>query len=150
VAELLVLDSGVFVRWYLPQVGHEHARRVRDDYLAGELLLATPDLARVEVANVLRRKGLVAGLLSREDYLAAAGDIDALGVQVQPTDEEVLSRAVVLSADYMISVLDALFLDLAVVTGGTLVTADKGLASTAAQLVSTILLRGIGTGSSDS
>lgn len=34
-AELLVLDSGVFVRWYLPQVGHEHARRVRDDYLAG-------------------------------------------------------------------------------------------------------------------
>ncbi len=116
----------------------------------GELLLATPDLARVEVANVLRRKGLVAGLLSREDYLAAAGDIDALGVQVQPTDEEVLSRAVVLSADYMISVLDALFLDLAVVTGGTPVTADKGLASTAAQLVSTILLRGIGTGSSDS
>lgn len=145
-----MLDSGVFVRWYLPQVGHEHARRVRDDYLAAELALATPDLARVEVANVLRRKGLVAGLLSREDYLAAAGDIDALGVQVQPTDEEVLGRAVVLSADYMISVLDALFLDLAVVTGGTLVTADKGLASTAAQLVSTILLRGIGTGSSDS
>ena len=139
----LVLDSGVFVRWYVEQEGFEHARRLRAQFLAGEMTLLTTDLARVEVANVLRKKGLLPGLLSRDDYLQATTDIDALGVRVEVTTTDVLTRAAALAADRSVTVFDALFVGLALSTGLPLVTADKKLASTAAAIVSTVLLHGV-------
>jgi len=108
--------------------------------------LLTTDLARVEVANVLRKKGLLPGLLSRDDYLQATTDIDALGVQVDVTTTDVLTRAAALAADRSVTVFDALFVGLALSTGLPLVTADKKLASTAAAIVSTVLLHGVPSG----
>lgn len=48
-----VVDTGVVLRWFVPQVGYEHAREVRDAFRAGPVELAPPDFARVELAEVL-------------------------------------------------------------------------------------------------
>jgi len=141
-----VLDSGVFLRWYVEQAGCTAARELRTRFLRGDVHLLTTDLARVEVANVLRKKGLLPGLLSRDDYLQATTDIDALGVRVEVTTTDVLTRAAALAADRSVTVFDALFVGLALATGLPLVTADKKLASTAALLVSTTVLTRAGDG----
>lgn len=66
-ADSYLVDSGVFVRWFIPQVGFEHAREVRERYLAGTVALSTVDLARFETANTLRKAGLLTGLLTEDE-----------------------------------------------------------------------------------
>lgn len=138
-----VVDSGVFARWFLPQVGFEHARRVRNDFLADAVALETPDLARIEVANVLRKAGLLRGVLDADAYVDAARTIDDLPVTVHATDAEALARAARLSADRMVSVYDAVFVDRALQRGLPLLTADAKLVRAVAGLLSTELLDGI-------
>lgn len=138
-----VVDTGVFVRWYVDQDGYQHAREVRDAFADGAVQLSTTDLARVEVAEVLRKKGLLPGRLDLEQYLGAVSTIDDLGVDVQDTDAEVLGRAAALAARRRLRVFDALFVDLSLRTGHTLLTTDARLARAVGALVSTELLRGV-------
>jgi hypothetical protein len=64
VAEAYLADTGVFLRWFIDQQEFEHAREVRRDLIDDSVLLETLDFARVEVAGVLRKKGLLAGRLT--------------------------------------------------------------------------------------
>jgi predicted nucleic acid-binding protein len=72
-------DTGVFLRWFTGQDGFEHAREIQRAMLIGRASLETVDFARVEVAGVLRKKGLLAGRLTREEFTAAVRVIDDLG-----------------------------------------------------------------------
>lgn len=138
-----VVDTGVFVRWYVDQDGFEHAREVRDGFLEGAVQLSTTDLARVELAEVLRKKGLLLGRLDPGEYLSAVRDIDDLGVTVRPTEADVLVRAAALAARLRLRVFDALFVDLALSSGTTLLTTDLRLMRAVSGVVSTELLRGV-------
>lgn len=138
-----VVDTGVFVRWYVDQDGYQHARDVRDAFVDGAVRLSTTDLARIEVADVLRRKGLLPGRLDVDQYLGAVRTIDDLGVAVRDTDPGVLASAAALAAHRQLRVFDALFVDLALRTGHTLLTADARLARAVGGLVSTEVLRGV-------
>lgn len=141
-----VVDTGVFVRWFVRQVGWEHAREVRDSFLAGSVLLETTDSARVELAHVLRKKGLLEGRLDREQFLAAVRTVDDLGVTVHGTDVDTLERAAALAADRRVSMFDALLVHRALDRDLPLLTADAGLCRGVEGLVSTELLRGIQNG----
>lgn len=138
--EAYLVDSGVFVRWFVPQVGWEHARRVRSEYLAGRVLLETVDLARFEVANVLRKAGLLRSVLDAPTFVRAARAVDDLGVMVHTTDADALERAAGLSAERMLSVYDAIMVDRALERDLPLLTADARLARAVAGLLSTELL----------
>lgn len=142
-AEAYLVDSGVFVRWFVPQVGWEHARRVRAKYLAEEVTLETVDLARFEVANVLRKAGLLRGVLDAPAFVRAARAVDDLEVTVHTTDVGALERAAGLSAARMLSVYDAIVVDRALERGVPLLTADARLARAVAGLLSTEVLEGI-------
>ncbi len=144
-----VVDTGVFVRWYVDQDGFQHARAVRDEFLDRKVELFTTDLARVEVADVLRRKGLLPGLLDLTQYLGAVRDIDDLGIGVQATDNLVLARTAALAARRQLRVFDALFVDLALQRGLPLLTSDARLARAVSGLLSTEVLRGVAPGRSD-
>jgi predicted nucleic acid-binding protein len=87
----------VFLRWFVDQPGYEHARQIRDDFLHGRVKLETADFARIEVAGVLRKKGLLAGRLSADEFIAAVRIIDELGVRVYPVDADRLERAAALA-----------------------------------------------------
>jgi predicted nucleic acid-binding protein len=146
VADAYVTDTSVFVRWYVPQVGYEHAIEVQTAFLAGTLALETVDFARIELANVLRKTGLRPGRLTELQYLAAVREIDDLGVVVHPTDVAALVRAATLAAERSLSVYDALLADRALMSGLPLLTADARLCRGVEGLLSTELLRGVGGG----
>ena len=60
--------------------------------------MATTDFARVEVAGVLRKKGLLAGRLTPEEFAGAVRVIDDIGVTVYETTADRLEQAALLSA----------------------------------------------------
>lgn len=143
VAEHYVVDTTVFVRWWLPQVGFQHAREVRDDFLGGSVALQTTDLARVELAHVLRNKGLLTRVLSREEYLQAVQTLDAVEIPAVVAEPSRLVSAAALAADHSLRLFEALFVELALFTGWPLLTADVKLSRAVGSLISTEVLRGV-------
>ena len=57
VADAYVVDTGVFLRWFIDQDGFERARELQQKLINGVITAETVDFARVEVAGVLRKKG---------------------------------------------------------------------------------------------
>jgi len=142
VDERYVVDTGVFLRWYVPQVGYEHAREVRARFAAGAAALVTTDAARYELPHVLRTKGLLQGHLDQSAYVQASGVLDDLDL-ARPADAVALRRAAALTTTHTLRFFDALFVDLALQEGVALLTSDGRLARAVSGLTPTVLLRGI-------
>lgn len=87
-------------------------------------------------------KGLLPGHMSRDDYLAASTVLDDLELVRRP-DSVGVERAAALAADRSLRFFDALFIDLALEVGVPLLTSDARLARATAELIDTVLLRGI-------
>lgn len=141
--ERYLVDTGVFLRWFVPQVGFEHARRLRRAFVAGDVALETVDCVRFELANVLRTKGLLPARLTRVEYLAAVRTVDDFGVVVHATDVEALERAAAYAADWNLRFFDAVVVDAAVRRELTLLTTDVKLSNAVGDRLSTELLRGL-------
>jgi predicted nucleic acid-binding protein len=148
VVDTYLVDTNVIVRWYIEQVGFEHARRVQRAFLGGAVELHTVDFVRIELAEVLRKRGLLNGRLTHMQYLAAVRDVDELGVVVHRTDAEALERAADLAERRTLRVYDALVTDRAIQLGMPLLTGDAKLCSAVGGMLSTELLEGIARGGS--
>ncbi|MFD1544698.1 type II toxin-antitoxin system VapC family toxin [Nonomuraea guangzhouensis] len=140
-ADAYVVDTGVFLRWFVDQPGHEHARQIRDDFLHGRVRLETADFARIEVAGVLRKKGLLAGRLSADEFIAAVRIIDELGVRVHPVDADRLEGATALAVRLTLGMYDAVFAQLALDQEIPLLTTDAKLHRALDGVVDTELLK---------
>lgn len=138
-----VVDTSVFLRWWVEQVGWQHAHRVRDRFLAGEIMLITPEFTRIEHAEVLRKKGLLDGVLGEDEYLAAVESLDVLGVELVPLDRHDLVRAAALGAKRNLRMFDALGASLALDRGLPLLTGDARAARALADLIEVEVLEGI-------
>jgi len=143
VADGYIVDTGVFLRWFIDQDGYEHAREVQREFLDGKLRLETVDFARVEVAEILRKKGYRDGRLSRAMFLAATRVIDDLGITVHVCDVDRVQRAAGLAADYSLRMFDALFMQAALERQLPLLTTDVKLSRAVNHLVPVEILRGI-------
>ncbi|MGH3697839.1 MAG: type II toxin-antitoxin system VapC family toxin [Pseudonocardiaceae bacterium] len=143
VADCFVVDTSVFLRWYVPQIGFEHAREVRQDFLAGAVALETVDSTRFELGHVLRTKGLLKGHLSVAQYRAAVRSIDDLGITIHGTDADALERAGELATRCMLRFFDAVFVDRALQRGMPLLTSDRKLANAVGTVAPVEILRGI-------
>lgn len=143
VADAYVVDSGVFLRWFVDQDGFEHARELQQELADGSVTVATVDFARVEVAGVLRKKGLLAGRLMPEEFAASVRVIDDIGVTVYETTADRLERAASLAARRMLGMYDALFVHLAQELGLPLLTSDAKLSRAAGDTIRVEILRGI-------
>ncbi len=143
VADRFVVDTSVFLRWYVPQVGFEHAREVRQDFLTGSVALETVDSTRFELGHVLRTKGLLGGHLTAAQYRAAVRSIDDLGITIHGTDANALERAVELAARCTLRFFDAVLVDRALQRGIPLLTSDRKLANAVGAVAAVEILRGI-------
>src|ERR1700746_2338066 len=56
VADAYVVDTGVFLRWFIDQDGFEHARGLQQRLIDGAVTAETVDFARVEVAGSCGRR----------------------------------------------------------------------------------------------
>lgn len=144
VAEACVADTGVFLRWFVDQDDFEHARELQRKLAEGSAAIETPDFARVEVAGVLRKKGLLAGRLTVEEFTAAVRVIDDMGVTVHVTTADRLERAAGLAARKTIGMYDALFVQLAQELKLPLLTSDAKLGRAVDGTIQVELLHGIG------
>jgi predicted nucleic acid-binding protein len=142
-ADTYVVDTGVFLRWFVDQDGFEHARKLQQKLVAGSAALETVDFARVEVAGVLRKKGLLAGRLTADEFTAAVRVIDDIGVTVHETTADRLERAAALAARKNLGMYDALFVQLAGERDLPLLTTDLRLSRAAEGAVRIEVLQGI-------
>lgn len=138
-----VVDTSVFLRWWVEQVGWQHAQRVRDELIAGDITLITPDFTRIEHAEVLRKKGLLAGVLDHDEYLVAIQSLDVMGVDLVALDADDLVRAAALAARRNLRMFDAIGASLALDRGHPLLTGDVRSARALAGVVDVEVLEGI-------
>jgi predicted nucleic acid-binding protein len=114
-----VVDASVVVKWFLPENGHEAARRLRRPGFECH----APDLLLLEVSNVFWRH-VVQGKLE----LAIAGQaLETLGLAPirWRGPHTLFSEAFRLAAITRRSVYDCTYLGLAIQTDSLLVTADR-------------------------
>lgn len=114
-----VVDASVAAKWFLPEQYTESARRV----LAPENDLHAPDLFLVEIDSVLCRH------IRRGELSIAEGDEirrSLVGYPIQYTPlEELRTLAYAMANQTRTTPYDCLYLALAVLLGGQMVTADR-------------------------
>jgi predicted nucleic acid-binding protein len=150
---ILVVDASVAIKWVLPEVGSDEARRFLPqwdgDRLRIEHLLVAPSLLELEVHNVLakrRRQNVIT-----DDQFVEADPLVRSQLNIEPVDTHLVdvartiswfayqrqqkkagNRAPILGA---FNIYDCIYLALAKRFAATLLTADQEQ-STVAELVS--------------
>lgn len=138
-----VVDTSVFLRWWVEQIGWQHAQRVRDEFIAGNVALITPEFTRIEHAEVLRKRALLDGVLTEDEYLAAVQSLDVMGVELVRPGPDDLLRAASLAAKRSLRMFDALGAALALDRGLPLLTGDARCARALTGVIDVEVLEGI-------
>jgi predicted nucleic acid-binding protein len=120
-----VLDSSVAVKWVLPEIDSDKARRLRDDASSDIHTLFAPDVFSVEVAHALTRA-------ERQGRIAVGEAAVLWGVVMStpPTFARsglLVARAIDISSRMKIGVYDCLYVTLAERRKCKLLTADDKL-----------------------
>lgn len=117
-----VVDASVAVKWFLPELHHQAARRL----LSEGFDLAAPDLIRAEVGNVLwkvhRRGEISAGTAT--GILRDFGEKFPLGIR---SSQPLMETAWEIAKKFDRSFYDGLYVALATRTNRPLATADRKL-----------------------
>ena len=119
---VFVVDASLVVKWFVPEVHSEAARRWLDashDYIA-------PDLVVPEAGNAIWKK-LRRGELSQDEGQRLVADISAIGVEAVSM-RALLPDAHALAVATGIPVYDAMYLTLAVRLETQVVTGDDRFA----------------------
>jgi predicted nucleic acid-binding protein len=116
---LHVVDTSVVVKWFLPEIHAEAAKRLLDP----KHELRAPDLLRSEFGNAVWKK-LSRGQLQRADARALIEDFRRYPIRIASA-EPLLETALDIAADLGRSFYDCLYLALAQRLNCALVTADR-------------------------
>lgn len=119
---VLVIDTSVAVKWYVPEPGTLAAAELLEK---GYLLLA-PDLVGPELGNVLWKKVGRGEITPTEAHEVARTFVQAPPVRLIAS-AAYLSAALDIALRHKRTVYDALYVALAVERGGRYVTADERL-----------------------
>lgn len=141
ISPLFIVDASVVLKWFLLDNEGETKQAVllRDKFIAGDLRLLAPELLIIEVANVLRHKPDAAAMIINE----AVSSLWQMGFLAQP-NPSVYELAIELSLELNTTFYDAIYLALAEVNFGKLITADAKFYRSAAARGSVQLLKNLG------
>ncbi len=114
-----VVDANVAIKWYLPEVHDEVARRL----LENAHTLIVPDLLFSECGNILWKR-VRSGQVTREEAQAVLQSLGSLDIEVSPSLSLALP-ALEIACLTNRSVYDSLYLALAIHEGTVMVTADE-------------------------
>jgi predicted nucleic acid-binding protein len=123
---MIVVDASVTVKWFIPEVGAVPAKAL---LAAGDELIA-PELARVEVASALIRKGLREELTGADVETTLHAWVRAVSegqIFLLPNSEDV-EAAAKLALELRHPLPDCLYLAVAERLGVALITADRAFA----------------------
>ena len=128
---MIVVDASVIVKWFIPEIGNAAAKAL----LATADALIAPELARVEVASALIRKGIRQEIAGTDvaSTLRAWFRALAVGQIVLLPNEHDIAAAAKLALDLHHALPDCLYLAAAERLGVPLITADRAFARRAAR-----------------
>ena len=128
---MIVVDASVIVKWFIPEIGNAAAKAL----LATADALIAPELARVEVASALIRKGIRQEIAGTDvaSSLRAWFRALAVGQIVLLPNEQDIEAAAKLALDLHYALPDCLYLAAAERLGLPLITADRAFARRAAR-----------------
>jgi predicted nucleic acid-binding protein len=120
-----VLDASVAIKWYIPEVLHEHAGRLLTGLKQAGLVLHAPDLLYAEAGNIIWKK-LRSGECDPGEAETVLRALLAVPITIHPA-RSLLPEALKLASNLGITVYDGLYVALAVFLDCQLVTADRRL-----------------------
>lgn len=120
----IVADASVVVKFFVNEENSDSAHRLMETFVSREVVLFEPALLEYEVLNAL--------LNSRNRYdTSQLNDVARALVNynfiVHSMDEPLLVEAIRASTKYKISIYDAVYVALALITNSKLYTADRKL-----------------------
>ena len=118
-----VIDAGVAVKWFIPEVDSDIAHQLLERYLQGVDGPVAPDLLIAECGNVFWRR-CRQGDITPEEATESLADLLTLQVPLVPATSLVQS-ALSLALQHQRTVYDALYLALAQARNCDLITADE-------------------------
>jgi len=124
---VIVVDASVAVKWFLDEPGSAKARELRQQSHLGDAELAAPDLLIYEVANAL----VCQRVYSPAEIAMSVDTLLSMELILSDPELDVMSRAVALADERSAALYDAVYVALAEMLGGELVTADRQQAAMA-------------------
>lgn len=120
---LYVIDAGVVVKWFIPEVNSTIARQLLDRYHQGLDTPIAPDLLISECANVFWRR-CRQGDITEQEATDSLADLLDLNLPFVPATD-IVKTALQLALQHQRTLYDALYLALARERGCDLITADE-------------------------
>ena len=114
------LDTSVAVKWSLEEENSDKAKDLLERHEAKEIELFVPDLLLVELANVLHYSRCY-----ESDEMAKIVTDVRQTLSVILINNQILTKALQLSAKFEVPVYDTVFLAIAIQLGRPLITADE-------------------------
>lgn len=114
-----VIDANIAAKWYLPEEDSALAEAI----LGLEAELHAPDFLAVEFASIIWKHS-IAGHVSPEIWAAARDELK-VAIGHWHKQELLLETALELAIEYRHHVFDCIYLALAILIDGQVVTADK-------------------------
>lgn len=118
-----VIDAGVAVKWFIPEVDSDIAHQLLERYLQGIDTPVAPDLLIAECGNVFWRR-CRQGDITPDEATESLADLLTLNVPLVPATSLVQS-ALSLALQHQRTVYDALYLALAQERNCDVITADE-------------------------
>jgi predicted nucleic acid-binding protein len=125
-----VLDANVAAKW-LPLFHHEpltlEAKKISQEWLAGNIYLYVPDLFWPELANILWKSAKM-GFCQPQEAEAALQAIQDQNLSTI-SSTTLVNRALTIATKYNRTAYDSIYVSLAVHLNAQLITADEKLAN---------------------
>jgi predicted nucleic acid-binding protein len=120
-----VVDASVLVKWFLHQqdAARDRALALREMHISGRSTLFIPQLAVLEVLNVIR----FSPKAKEEDGELALEALQDLHLETKPSEPDLLRKANAIAWAYKITIYDALYVALAEQVGYPLITSDEAM-----------------------
>ncbi|HJU64015.1 MAG TPA: type II toxin-antitoxin system VapC family toxin [Candidatus Binatia bacterium] len=120
-----VVDASVLVKWFLHQeeADRERALALRELHISGRSTLFVPQLALLEVLNVVR----FSPNAKEEDGELALEALQDLHLETKPAEPALLRKANAIAWAYKITIYDALYVALAEQVGYPLITSEEAM-----------------------
>ena len=118
-----VVDSGLVVKWFVPEHDSAQANLIYDAYQKGFIELLAPDLIYAEFGNIIWKKRLFQNL-SETNCDAAIALFQKINFKITPTSN-LFDETFQIAVKYKRTFYDSLYLALSVKENCEFVTADE-------------------------
>jgi predicted nucleic acid-binding protein len=120
---LVILDASVVVKWFVDEANSSDAIRLRDDYVARFIDVASVELLPFEVLNALR----YAPGIGEIDLKSVSKSLDEYQLSLEELRGDLASKCIQNSLKYGISIYDSSYLSLGELKEAPVYTADEKL-----------------------